>query len=159
MREMNSQDTNHLMSIFSDSIAMQFYPATKTMEEADKWITWNLDLYKNYGAGLWICERKDDGTFTGQCGIVPQVVDDVNELEIGYLFAREHWGKGYATEAALAVKNYGFGQLGLNRLISMIFYKNQPSIRVAERIGMVLEKRTSVKDRETLIYSVCKGES
>ncbi|WP_269320294.1 GNAT family N-acetyltransferase [Bacillus sp. EB01] len=152
LRKMTREDTDHLMSIFSDPIAMQFYPSTKTTEDAEKWISWNLDLYQKYSTGLWICERKEDGAFVGQCGIVPQIVDGVNEMEIGYLFVRKNWGKGYATEAALAVKDYGFDKLGLNRIISMIFYKNEPSIRVAERIGMVLEKRTIVKGRETLIY-------
>ncbi|WP_078544503.1 GNAT family N-acetyltransferase [Litchfieldia alkalitelluris] len=153
LRQMHINDIGNLMKIFSDPIAMQYYTSTKTREDAEKWISWNLSNYEKIGVGLWICELKDDNTFVGQCGIIPQVVDGENELEIGYLFTREYWGKGYATEAAIASKNYGFEKLRAKRLISMIRH-NIPSVRVAERIGMVFEKETLIKNRKTYIYAV-----
>ncbi|OLO39411.1 GNAT family N-acetyltransferase [Alkalihalophilus pseudofirmus] len=154
LREMNLQDEERLMEIFSDPIAMQYYTSTKTKEEAQKWINWNIKNYENYGVGLWICELKETGTFVGQCGIVPQMVDGKNEMEIGYLFVRNYWHRGLATEAALAVRDFGWKKLQLSRLISMIYERNIPSIKVAERIGMSLDKETLIKDRPTLIYSI-----
>ncbi|WP_096189620.1 GNAT family N-acetyltransferase [Evansella halocellulosilytica] len=156
LRKMTLGDEEHLMEIFSDPVAMQYYRSTKTNDEARKWIHWNLDNYEKSGVGLWICELKDDGTFVGQCGIVPQTVDGQNEMEIGYLFARKYWGKGYATEAANASKEYGQNELNQSRLISMIYIENKPSIRVAKRIGMAFEKETLIYGRPTFIYSVIK---
>ncbi|WP_216827606.1 GNAT family N-acetyltransferase [Alkalihalobacterium elongatum] len=154
LRKMNDQDEDHLMMIFSDPIAMQYYKSTKTREEARKWINWNIKNYEIHHSGLWICELKGAGAFIGQCGIVPQIVDGQKEMEIGYLFVRDYWGQGYATEAASAVRDYGWNKLQLSRLISMINKYNTPSIKVAERIGMSLEKEKNIKDRPTLIYSI-----
>lgn len=154
LRQMNENDEDHLMQIFSDPVAMQYYPSTKTREQARRWIQWNLNNYEKHGTGLWICELKEEGTFVGQCGIVPQTVDERSEMEIGYLFVRAHWGKGFATEAAMAVKEYGFTTMGRSRLISMIYKPNMPSMGVAKRIGMSFEKETWINNRETLIYSV-----
>ncbi|MFV8827815.1 GNAT family N-acetyltransferase [Alkalihalobacterium sp. APHAB7] len=154
LRKMTDQDEDHLMKIFSDPIAMQYYTSTKTREDARKWINWNIKNYEKHQSGLWMCELKDTGTFVGQCGIVPQIVDGQEEMEIGYLFVRDYWGEGFATEAASAVRDYGWNKLQLSRLISMIYKYNTPSIKVAERIGMVFVKETNIKDRPTFIYSV-----
>jgi RimJ/RimL family protein N-acetyltransferase len=157
LRQMDFHDEDNLMKIFSDPIAMRFYPSTKTREDAKKWIQWNLNNYEKHNSGLWICEYKENGDFVGMCGIVPQIVDEQHEMEIGYLLVREHWGKGLATEAAKASRDFGFNVLGLNRLISMIYKPNTPSIRVAERVGMTFEKETLIRGRETLIYSIEKS--
>ncbi|MBP1970537.1 RimJ/RimL family protein N-acetyltransferase [Virgibacillus natechei] len=154
LRKMNKNDVQHLMEIFSDPVAMKYYPSTKDEQETKKWINWTLRNYTGYGAGLWIVEEKDTGKFLGQCGIVLQKVDGVVEMEIGYLFARRVWGNGYATEAALACKKYGFEELGLTRMVSLIDVNNEPSIRVAERIGMKWEKHINKWDKEIAVYSV-----
>ncbi|WP_309241979.1 GNAT family N-acetyltransferase [Brevibacillus daliensis] len=156
LRQMDENDEDNLMRIFSDPIAMQYYPSTKTKEQAQSWIKWNLKNYENNDVGLWICELKENGAYVGQCGIVPQIVNEQQEMEVGYLFVREFWGRGLATEAARASRDFGFTKLGLPRLISMIYKPNLPSIKVAERIGMTFEKETLIKNRETLIYSICK---
>lgn len=83
------------------------------------WIDWTLGNYERHGTGLWIVENKGTGEFLGQCGIVPQEVEGVSEMEIGYLFARRAWGNGYATEAAAACKRYGFEELNLQKLVSL----------------------------------------
>lgn len=119
LREMNKNDVGNLMKIFSDPEAMRYYPSTKDKRQTMEWIEWTLDNYNQYGVGLWVVEDKVTGDFLGQCGIVPQEVDDEIEMEIGYLFVRSAWGNGYATEAALACKNYGFEQMNLRKIISL----------------------------------------
>lgn len=59
-------------------------------------------------------------------------------VEVGWMLARPEWGKGYATEAALAASEYGFGELGLDRLISLVYVENAASAAVAERLGMTV---------------------
>lgn len=157
LRKMNKNDVQNLMQIFSDPEAMKYYPSTKDENETIKWIDWTLRNYTSYGPGLWIVEEKDTGEFLGQCGIVLQKVSGVVEMEIGYLFARRVWGNGYATEAALACKKYGFEELGLTRMVSLIDVNNVPSIKVAERIGMKWEKCTNKWGRGVAVYSVSSG--
>ncbi|MSR60370.1 MAG: N-acetyltransferase [Planctomycetaceae bacterium] len=78
---------------------------------------------------------------TGYCGVFQYPdVGRQPETEIGYRLARPHWGRGYATEAARALRDYGFGTLSLARLIALIDPRNAASIRVAEKIGLRYEK-------------------
>ncbi|WP_243355243.1 GNAT family N-acetyltransferase [Bacillus litorisediminis] len=154
LREMTKNDVQNLMEIFSDPVAMKYYPSTKDEKETMSWIEWTLNNYKNYGVGLWIVEHKETGQFLGQCGIVPQEVDGKIEMEIGYLFVRREWGKGYATEAAAACKKYGFEKLNLKKIISLPDVNNKPSAKVAERIGMKVEKTIHKWGKEVLVYSI-----
>jgi len=75
-------------------------------------------------------------------------------MEIGYLFVRRVWGKGYATEAALACKNYGFERLKLNSMVSLPDVNNIPSTKVAKRIGMQEIKIINKWGKEVYVYSV-----
>ncbi|CAG9621924.1 GNAT family N-acetyltransferase [Sutcliffiella rhizosphaerae] len=154
LREMNKDDVGNLMEIFSDPVAMKYYPSTKDKSQTMEWIEWTLNNYNQYGVGLWIVEDKVTGDFLGQCGLVPQEVDGEIEMEIGYLFVRSAWGNGYATEAALACKNYGFEQMKLRKIISLPDVDNVPSTKVAERIGMNIEKTVQKWGKEVYIYSV-----
>lgn len=143
LRQLTRNDVHNLLGIFSDPIAIQYYPSTKSREETEEWIRRNLESYQKYGIGLWAAILKDSKEFAGQCGLVVQHVDGKTEIEIGYLFLRKYWGQGLATEAALACRNYGFTSLNFPRLISLINPNNRQSRRVAEKIGMTLEKEVT----------------
>ncbi|MFP3878717.1 GNAT family N-acetyltransferase, partial [Bacillus paralicheniformis] len=138
LRKMRRDDAENLLEIFSDPTAMEYYPSTKN--EKQQWIDWTLENYEKHGTGLWVAEHKQTGEFLGQCGIVPQEVEGSDEMEIGYLFKRSVWKNGYATEAASACKQYGFESFHLKKIVSLPDAKNLPSRKVAERIGMTLEK-------------------
>ena len=99
---------------------------------------------------------KETGEFCGQCGLMPQEVEGRREVEVGYLFVREFWGRGLATEAARASRDWGFEQLGRRRFVSLINPQNTPSRRVAEGIGMGLEKEIEWRGRSTRVYSVAR---
>ncbi|UQX54944.1 GNAT family N-acetyltransferase [Cytobacillus pseudoceanisediminis] len=87
----------------------------------------------------------------------PQDTGGVTEMEIGYLFARREWGKGYAAEAALACKEYGFKSLKYKKLVSIINVKNFASIRVAEKAGMKKEKTFLRAGNKMYVYSISNG--
>ena len=148
LRKMTENDAENLKEIFTDPIAMKHYPSTKNKEETLKWIDWTLDNYRDYGVGLWIVEDKETKEFLGQCGIVPQKFADDVKMEIGYLFKRSVWGNGYATEAALACKKYGFEEKNYAKLISLI-----DLIRVAERMGMKRESTVHRWDKDVYMYA------
>jgi RimJ/RimL family protein N-acetyltransferase len=81
-------------------------------------------------------------------------VDHGAEQEVGYILAREHWGKGYATEAATAVRDHALGTLGLRRLVSLVADGNDASARVAVKLGMSLEREVSFHGRRTHLFSM-----
>lgn len=158
LRRMDEDDVPSLMTIFSDPVAMQYYPRTRTESEAFDWVHWNQTLYQEWGHGLWIVERRHDGAFLGQCGVIPQTVHEETELEIGYLFQRAQWGQGYATEAARAARDWAFQSRDITHLISIINPENTPSIRVAERNRMRFRERTVWHDKIVAVYSIQRTE-
>ena len=78
----------------------------------------------------------------GDCGLVRKEVDGRSEVEVVYVFAAEAWGRGYATEAASALRDAAVHRLAIPRLIALIDPENTASARVAERIGMRRERST-----------------
>jgi RimJ/RimL family protein N-acetyltransferase len=110
---------------------------------------------ERWGFGLWAVVRKDDSKLIGYCGLTRfEDIDGASEIEVGYRLARESWNRGFATEAATAVRDYAFNHLGIPRLISMIEPENGASARVAAKIGMALEKEISKWGRRVLVYAV-----
>src|SRR5687768_4585631 len=97
------------------------------------------NLPSQFGVVLRANER-----LIGYCGFFAQIVDEVEELEIAYRIDPEYWSQGIATEAARAVRDYGFDQLKLTRLISLIHPENAASKRVAEKNGLKPEKQNGV---------------
>lgn len=153
LRKMTMDDVENLQKIFSDPIAMQYYPKTFDIEETKAWIQRVLINYEKHGAGLWACHLKSTGEFVGQCGLFFQPdIDGQDEVEVGYLFVRRFWYQGLATEAARGTMKYAREQLGRNRLISLIRPENMPSRRVAGRNGLVPEKEITYKGYKHLVY-------
>ncbi len=153
LRLMTVQDAGNLLQIFSDPIAMHYYPSTMDEAATIGWIRRTLDNYDTYGVGFWVVEEKASGRFLGQCGMIPQELDGSPIMEIAYLLVRREWGQGYATEAAMAVKQYGFETMGYPKLVSLIDRHNTPSIRVAERVGMQHERTITKWGKPVLVYT------
>ena len=101
---------------------------------------------------------RPDDRLIGYCGFFSQIVDDVEELEIGYRLDPEYWGQGIATEAARAVRDHGFDELNLPRLISLIHPENVASRRVAEKNGMTPEKETVFRGFPTIVFSISQTQ-
>ena len=152
-RDMSPADLDDLARLLGDREVMTYYPRPKTRAEAAQWIEWNRGLYRRHGYGLWLLSAVD-GSFVGDCGLTPQPVDGVTELEVGYHVRPELQGRGYATEAAAASRDFARDVLGATRLIAIIHPDNRPSQRVAEKIGLRPEKRATVHGgREAVIYA------
>jgi RimJ/RimL family protein N-acetyltransferase len=140
LRFLRETDSDDLQLLFGDPVAMRYFPSVKNDDETREWILTNVRNYTQHGFGLYACMRKEDDRLIGYCGFIPQ--DDVNgrnEIEIGYGLIRSYWGHGYATEAAIACKKYGFETLKFHRLISLIRPENTASKKVALRNGMKRE--------------------
>lgn len=157
LRRFTLHDVDDLLGIFSDPEAMRYYPATKGRQETIEWIAWNLKSYGEHGFGLWVVIRKDTTQFAGQCGLILQRdVDGRDELEIGYSFVRRHWNVGFATEAAIACRDFGFINLGRTHLVSLIDPENSASKRVAEKVGMSPEKEIDRWGKRIQVYGIAR---
>ena len=133
-------DLDQMAALLGDPEVMRYYPHPMNRDQALAWIAWDQRLYHQHGFGLWLVTRRDTGEFVGDCGLTPQAVDGVTELEVGYHVRAVLQGRGYATEAAVACREYAREVLERDRLIAIIDPRNRPSQRVAEKLGLVLER-------------------
>ena len=152
LRELERTDADDLARTLCDRENMRFYEKEFTRSDVDLWIERCKERYATHGTALWAVVLKSDAQFIGDCGLIPQIVDGVDETEIGYHLERAYQGRGLATEAARACRDYGFHQLGRKRLISLIRPENTPSQRVAQRNGMVVERETVWAGLPHLVY-------
>jgi [ribosomal protein S5]-alanine N-acetyltransferase len=143
LREFVSEDCDALATILSDPQTMRYYPAPFDRAAVADWIQRNRTRYANDGYGLWAMILNSTHELIGDCGLVRQSVDGVDEIEIGYHVRRDLWGQGYATEAAPGCREYGFVTLAADRLISLIRPENLASRRVAEKNGMTIWKEVT----------------
>jgi RimJ/RimL family protein N-acetyltransferase len=104
------------------------------------------------GVGIWAVEHKETGAFIGTIGFAEP--EGWPGFELAWTLARRWWGHGYATEGARAALAYAFEVLKKDRVISLIFPENHPSIRVAERLGETLQGRVGLFGKEMLCYGI-----
>lgn len=157
LRVLRTEDLVDLSRICGDPHVMRFYLEPWPAERAERFIQFNIRLQAERGHSLWAVVHRETDRFIGFCGLIPQVVDDVEEMEVGYMLHPEFWGRGLAPEAARACLDRAFERHGVQRVISLINPHNHPSIRVAEKNGMHLEKQTEFNGRPCLVYAVSRG--
>jgi RimJ/RimL family protein N-acetyltransferase len=148
-----------MAGFFEDKEAVRFIPdygVTDSKQRAKNWIEKQLKRYEEKRGGLQALFHKETNEFIGQCGLLIQEVDGPLVIEIGYHIFKKHWGQGYATEAAIAFKNYAFENNITSRLVSLINIENYASQRVAEKNGMTIEKQTRFLEQDIYIYSIKK---
>ena len=105
----------------------------------------------------WAVIQKATGEMMGRCGLLAWNLDGQLEVEVGYVLGRPFWGRGFATEAAMAARDYGMDRLGFDRLIAIILPQNTASQRVAQKMGMQHEKDTAVKNLPVNIFSITRA--
>jgi len=141
LREMRQSDFPALCEILQDADVMYAYGHAFDDAEAQGWLDKQFERYRETGVGLWAAILKGTDEMIGQCGLIVQDCDGEQVLEIGYLFQKAHWHRGYATEAAMACKRYAFDVLGAPEVCSIIREGNIASQNVARRNGMAARKR------------------
>lgn len=141
LREMNQSDFNSLCKILQDEETMYAYEGAFDDEEVQEWLDRQILRYRKWDFGLWAVVLKETDEMIGQCGLTMQPWKDKEVLEIGYLFQRKYWHKGYATEAAKACKKYAFEVLDAREVCSIIRDTNVASQNVAVRNNMVVVDR------------------
>ena len=154
LRHFVGADLDALAELMADADFMRFSSGVFTREQT---ATFLFDrVIAPARAGLpsqFALVLREENRLIGYCGFFRQVVDQLNEIEIGYRLHRDYWNRGLATEGAQAVRNYAFDVLKLERVISLIHPENHASRRVAEKSGMKLEKTTVFRDFSVQVFS------
>lgn len=138
LRQWKDADREPYAALNLDPVVMRFFPGLQSREGSDSDIKrWSTEL-DDRGWSNWAVETRASGKFIGFIGLtVPRrALAFMPCVELGYRLAREHWGKGYATEGAKAALRIGFDRLGLQEIVSFTSCINLPSRAVMERVGM-----------------------
>jgi RimJ/RimL family protein N-acetyltransferase len=155
IRPLSLADKTPLMEFFSDPVATEFLFLDKTPEQfADQWLSRQLGRYASEQGGMCAVVLKETDTLIGQCGLCYQWVDFVPKWEVGYHFIRRFWGKGYATEAAVAMRDFCLKEEMAETVISLIHPDNQRSQAVAGRNGMTFWKNTTHRGHPAKVFRI-----
>lgn len=154
LRSFSDDDLDEMSALMANADFMRFslgvFSREQTAAFLDKVQARDRDgLPSQFAVGVRAHNR-----LIGYCGFFPQLVDEVDELEIGYRLHPAYWGQGIATEAARAVRDHAFDELQLPRVISLIHPENAASRRVAEKNGMTPEKETVFRGFPTIVFSI-----
>ena len=138
LRPWRDEDLAPFAALNADPVVMEYFPATLSRAESDAFATRVRSDMAERGFGLWAVEAPGVTPFVGFTGLaVPRFDAHFTPcVEIGWRLAREHWGRGYAPEAARAALAHGFGALGLDEIVSFTTVANLRSRRVMEKLGM-----------------------
>ena len=160
LRELTDQDHEALYEMYRDE-RMNRYLGGPPPPREEYWRrvreTWPA-YYARHGFGLWATVRRADGRLVGRSGLLSQEVDGERHVEVAYALAPEFWGRGYATEAARALRDHAFRTLDAPHLISLILPENAASIAVAERNGMTFWKMADFRGYRVRVYRVTRRE-
>jgi ribosomal-protein-alanine N-acetyltransferase len=156
LRPIAREDLDAYAHLYADPEVVRYLgdSTTATREETAEWLDRAILRNEREGWDLRSVLRADDGEVLGRCGIAVLEIDGVDEREIGFVLGREHWGRGYATEAAWAMRDHAFGALGLTRLASPIHPDNEASKRVAVKIGMAYERDATFLGRRVELFTI-----
>jgi RimJ/RimL family protein N-acetyltransferase len=134
LREFDPADVPALQQVFADPYARQFYASLTEREAARAWIDNNIERYRRDGHGLWAACLRETGEMIGDCGLVVLQIEGRARVEVGYHVRADWRGRGLASEAASACMEFGFRDLLVSELVSMVHPANEASRVVASRL-------------------------
>jgi len=111
--------------------------------------------FDDVGYGRWACILKSSQEIIGFCGL--KCLPEFDEVDVGYRFFPEFWGRGLATEACVASLRFGFESLLLNRIIGLVVPENRASIRVMQKSGMVFDGQVETEGILAIRYSITRN--
>lgn len=154
LRKFRESDFEDYFQIFSDPEVTRYIGNGKAMARSEAWMSmasifghWQLRGY-----GLLAVEERTSKVVVGRIGFINP--EGWPGFELGWSLNRHYWGKGYATEGAKALLDYGFRELKQDRIVSLIYPGNIRSIRVAEKLGEKLQSKAEVDGKEVLVYGI-----
>jgi len=158
LRRWRDEDLDAYARICADPEVMQYMRVggPLTREQTEQRVAAAIRHWEERDFGLWAVEEKATGAFIGRIGILyhEDWPEGEHKTEVGWLLDRSCWGRGLATEGARASLRYGFEELGLERIISIIRPENTASRRVAEKAGLTLRGETRWRGVNVVWYAI-----
>ncbi|AXE89515.1 GNAT family N-acetyltransferase [Streptomyces sp. Go-475] len=157
LRQWRSEDRQAYAELCSDPLVMRYMPEGKPLSPAES--SAKIERMRRHwlvhGYGWWAVEERSSGRLIGRVGL--RHCDEVTsrrKVEIGWLLGREHWGRGLATEAARACRDFAFTELGTDVLFAVAQQENRQSFRVMERLGMTKTGRSESRGHAVVSYEL-----
>jgi RimJ/RimL family protein N-acetyltransferase len=159
LRQLVPDDVDFLTELLGDPRVMRFYPQTYDRDGAVLWLNRSLERYAADGHGFWLtCDRQTLQPH-GIVGVLKQQVEDREIIEVGYILHHRFWGRGFATEAARACRDWAFRNTAADTVYSLIRPINLPSQAVARRNGMQPEPDPVIfHDIEHHLFRIARAE-
>ena len=157
LRAFEKNDLDPFAAMVADSEVMQqaTYDGTAmTRAQAWNWLCLMLGHWHMRDFGIWAVEEKSSGEFIGRIGL--QFLDWFDDVELVWMLSKSAWGKGFASEGARAAIDFGLNNLALPRIAAVIRQENKRSVRLAERLGMELEKEVERQEIQFYQYVIAK---
>lgn len=156
-RPMVMADLDDITALLSAPDPVRVDRPARTRDDAVRWIEWQARNYAEHGFGLWVVETHD-GNLVGDCGLTVQDVEGTPHVEVGYHVMPGSRRRGYATEAARAVRDCAAAN-GVEHLVALVRPENTPSQGVARNLGMDLERTAVVHGGDALVFGMQLGRS
>jgi ribosomal-protein-alanine N-acetyltransferase len=154
LRPLDEKDVNAIFAMRSDPEVMRFIREPQNREESANWIELVSSRWATEQIGFCAMVEKPSRKLVGWCGLWR--LKETGEIEIGYAVAKEFWGKGYATEAALKFLDYAFEKLEPEKIVAVARAQNMASRRVMEKLGMDFVKTDTFYDQTLVQYAITK---
>ena len=151
----NTNDISDWAEIESDADVRRFVDGkVLSLKEAGEYVELNIRQYQTHGYGRYAVRLKDNKKLIGMCGFL----NEPYGIDFGYRYSKDSWGKGLGFEAAKEVLEYGFSELGLEKVVGLTAEQNIGSIRILEKLGFKFEQKLIYNDTKALKYSYTIGK-
>ncbi len=154
LRPFTLQDVEPLHRILKIPGVLEYFPSSDPpdQERVRKLVQKQIDHWSEHGYGWWAVEPRAESVLVGWSGL--QYLQETDETEIGYLLSKPYWGKGLATESAIAGLDFGFNALGIDKIIGIVHPENYASQRVLEKIGLKFQEQTEYFGMDCFKYLI-----
>jgi ribosomal-protein-alanine N-acetyltransferase len=153
LQPMNLADLAWYADFASDPEVMQYIGAGPlTYAQARERLARYVRCWEEHGLGMFGVRLREDDVPVGWAGLQP--LNGSPEIEVGYAFGKAAWGRGFATEVASAAVQWGFEELGLDRIVAVASSENEGSRRVMDKLGMHYEGMRPVYGHDSVYYSL-----
>jgi ribosomal-protein-alanine N-acetyltransferase len=141
IRHLTHEDVEALARLWTDPQVTRYMGGPREYQKVYNNILEDAAVDPQPQWDLWPVVERETGAVIGHCGLADKEIEGREEIELVYVFAVAAWGKGYASEAAQALVDTGFGPMGLERIVALVEPENDASARVAVKAGLHLEKQ------------------
>lgn len=155
---MTADDLDDLTRMHLDPRVMATLGGIRSPEETREWLAPKLEHWRQHGFGLWLVRERETGEFAGRGGLQHVEIDGRDEIEVGYCFRAEYWGRGLATELARESIRVAFEVLNLPEIVCFTLTTNRASEGVMQKAGFRYERDLVYKDLPHVLYRLRRAD-